>query len=136
MQFRAFFIILIISMAALIFLTFNNALTVNAQGGLDKMIEDLKADGEALKAEIKNTNLYKTGLVEGLINKVYYYKGQISVMGGGTWAYLHDVQDTLLAKIKATGEAGFTTSELASIDYFATTAAQDKIDHPSTNVFG
>lgn len=136
MQFTATFTILMIGIMGLIFISFNNTPTVNAQGGLDKMIEDLKADGEALKAEIKSTNLYKTGLVEGLINKVYYYKGQISVMGGGTWAYLHDVQDTLLAKIKGTGEAGFTTSELASIDYFATRAAQDKIDHPSSNVFG
>ncbi len=109
---------------------------VEAQGGMDAMINDLKNDGEALKTEINSTNLYKTNKVEDLIYKVAYYKGQISVMGGGTWAYLHDVQDTLLAKIKATGEDGFTASELASIDYFATQAAQSKIDHPSTNVFG
>ncbi|WP_458743267.1 hypothetical protein [Candidatus Nitrosocosmicus sp. T] len=110
--------------------------TPNIQGGLDAMVTDLKNDGEALKAEIASTNLYKTGLVEDLIYKVAYYEGQISVMGGGTWAYLHDVQDTLLAKIKATDEDGFTTTELASIDYFATGAAQSKIEHPSTNVFG
>ena len=109
---------------------------VNAQGGLDEMINDLKNDGEALKAEINSTNLYKTNKVQDLIYKVAYFEGQISAMGGGTWAYLHDVQDTLLAKIKATGEDGFTTSELASIDHFATQAAQSKIDHPSTNVFG
>ncbi len=57
-------------------------------------------------------------------------------MGGGTWAYLHDVQDALIAKIKATGQKGFTITEQASIDYFATNAAQSKIEHPTTNVFG
>ena len=57
-------------------------------------------------------------------------------MGGGTWAYLHDIPDTLLAKIKATGQDGFTISELASIDHFATQAAQSKIEHPRTDVFG
>ena len=113
-----------------------SSFTNEAQGSLDQMINDLKADGDALKAEINSTNLYKTGLIEGLINKVYYYEGQISAMGGGTWAYLHDVQDTLLAKIKATGQDGFTISELASIDHFATGAAQSKIEHPSTDVFG
>ncbi len=66
------------------------------------MINDLKADGDALKAEINSTNLYKTGLIEGLVNKVSYYRGTNFAMGGGTWAYLHNVQDTLLAKIKAT----------------------------------
>lgn len=108
----------------------------NSQGGLDAMVTDLKNDGEALKAEIAMTNLFKTGLVEGLINKVYYYEGQISVMGGGTWAYLQDVQDTLIAKIKATGQDGFTIPEQAAIDLFATNAAQSKIEHPTTNVFG
>ena len=57
-------------------------------------------------------------------------------MGGGTWAYLHDVQDALLAKIKATGQEGFTVPEQAAIDSFATDAAQSKIEHPTTNVFG
>ncbi len=108
----------------------------NIQGGLDAMITDLKNDGEALKVEIINTNLFKTGLVQNLINKIYYYQGQISVMGGGTWAYLHDVQDTLISKIKATGQDGFTIVEQASIDSFATDAAQSKILHPTTNVFG
>jgi hypothetical protein len=107
-----------------------------SEGGLDAMVIDLKNDGEALKAEIAMTDLFQTGLVEGLINKVYYYEGQISAMGGGTWAYLHDVQDTLIAAIKTTGQEGFTIPEQASIDYFATQAAQSKIDHPSTNVFG
>lgn len=110
--------------------------TYNTQNGLDAMVNDLKNDGEALKAEIASTNLFKTGLVEGLINKVYYYEGQISVMGGGTWAYLHDVQDALIAKIKATGQNGFTIPEQATIDSFATNSAQSKILHPTTNVFG
>jgi hypothetical protein len=100
------------------------------------MVIDLKNDGEALKAEIAMTDLFQTGLVEGLINKVYYYEGQISAMGGGTWAYLHDVQDTLIAAIKTTGQEGFTIPEQAAIDSFATNAAQSKIEHPTTNVFG
>jgi hypothetical protein len=108
----------------------------NVQDGLNAMITDLKNDGEALKAEIANTNLFNTGLVQNLINKVYYYQGQISVMGGGTWSYLHDVQDTLIAKIKGTGQDGFTIAEQAAIDSFATDAAQSKIEHPSTNIFG
>lgn len=59
--------------------------------GLDNMVIDIKNDVEALKAEIANTDLNSTGLVENLISKVYYYEGQVSVMGGGTWAYLHEV---------------------------------------------
>jgi hypothetical protein len=71
-----------------------------------------------------------------LINKVYSHEGQISVMGGGTWAYLHDVQDALIAKIKATGQEGFTITEQASINHFATNAAQSKIEHPTTMYLG
>ena len=48
-----------------------SSFTNEAQGSLDQMINDLKADGDALKAEINSTNLYKTGLIEGLVNKVY-----------------------------------------------------------------
>ena len=47
---------------------------------------------------------------------------------GGTWAYLHDVQDALIAKIKATGQSGFTVAEQASIDSFATHVAQSKLE--------
>jgi hypothetical protein len=71
-----------------------------------------------------------------LINKVYFYEGQVSAMGGGTWAYLHDVQDALIAKIKETGQSGFTVPEQAAIDMFATNAEQSKQEHPSSNVFG
>lgn len=103
---------------------------------LDESIIELKNEGDALKAEIANTDLAGTGLVESLIMKVAYYEGQISVMGGGTWAYLHDVQDALLAKIKATGESGFTIPEQALIQSFASNAEQSKLEHPSSNVFG
>jgi hypothetical protein len=88
---------------------------VKAQG-LDAMVTELKNKGDALKTEIANTNLKNTGKVQDLINKVYYYEGQISAMGGGTWAYLHGVQDALIAKIKATGQSGFTVAEQAAID--------------------
>ena len=57
-------------------------------------------------------------------------------MGGCTRAYLHDVQDALIAKIKETGQAGFTVPEQAAIDMFATNAEQSKIEHPSSKVFG
>lgn len=107
-----------------------------AQGGIDTMITQLKNDGDALKAEIANINLFKTDLVEDLINKVYYYEGRVSAWGGGTWVYLHDVQETLLSKIKSTGQDGFTVPEQAAIESFATNAAQSKIDHPTVNVFG
>lgn len=109
---------------------------VQAQGSMDALVTQLKNDGVALKAEIASTNLFKTGLVENLISKVYYFEGRVSVYGGGTWAYLHDVQDALIAKIKATGQEGFTVSEQAAIDSFATGAAQSKLEHPTTNVFG
>lgn len=108
----------------------------NSQGGIDALITNLKNDGEILKAEIASTNLFKTGLVENLINKVSYYEGRVSVWGGGTWAYLHDVQDALIAKIKATGQEGFSITEQVAIDSFATNAAQSKLEHPTTNVFG
>jgi hypothetical protein len=104
--------------------------------GIDDMIVGLKNDGDALIAEIENTDLNGTGVVEDLINKVYYYEGQVSAMGGGTWAYLHDVQDALLAKIKATGESAFTIPEQSAIEFFATKAEQSKLEHPSSNVFG
>jgi hypothetical protein len=71
-----------------------------------------------------------------LINKVLFYEGEISAMGGGTWAYLHQVQDALIAKIKATGQSGFTVPEQAAIDSFASNAAKSKQEHPSSNVFG
>jgi len=103
---------------------------------LDAMIVELKNDGVALIAEIENTDLTGTGKVEDLINKVYYYGGRVSAWGGGTWAYLHDVQDALLAKIKATGQSGFTIPEQAAIESFATNAEQSKLEHPSSNVFG
>lgn len=71
---------------------------------IDDMVIDIKNDGDALETEIANTDLSgAAGLVEGLINKVYFYEGQVSAIGGGTWAYLHDVQDALIAKIKETG---------------------------------
>lgn len=66
--------------------------------------------------------MFKTGLVEGLISKVYYYEGRVTAWNGDTWAYLHDVQDALIAKINATGQEGFTMSEQISIDSFATHA--------------
>ncbi|MGD9532903.1 MAG: hypothetical protein AB7V56_03930 [Candidatus Nitrosocosmicus sp.] len=109
--------------------------TARAQNGMDELITQLKNDGDGLKAEIASTNLFKTGLVEGLISKVYYYEGRVTAWDGGTWAYLHDVQDALIAKINATGQEGFTMSEQISIDSFATHATQSKIDHPTANVF-
>lgn len=103
---------------------------------LDNMVIELKITGDALKAEIANTDLNGTGLVESLINKVYFYEGQVSAMGGGTWVYLHDVQDALITKIKETGQSGFTMPEQAAIYVFATNAEQSKLEHPSTNGFG
>jgi len=91
---------------------------------------------DVLKAQINSTNLAHTGQVENLINKVYYYEGEVSAVGGGTWTFLHDVQDTLLAKIKATGQSGFTAAELAAIDSFGNDVATSKQEHPSSNVFG
>lgn len=70
-----------------------------------------------------------------MINKICYDEGQISVMRGGTWAYLLDVQDTLLAKIKPTGQEGLSIPEQSSTDLFATDAGQSKLEHPTTNVF-
>jgi hypothetical protein len=96
----------------------------------------MKNEGDVLKAQINSTNLAHTGQVENLINKVYFYGGEVSAVGGGTWAYLHDVQDTLLAKIKATGQSGFTAAELAAIDSFGNDVATSKQEHPSSNVFG
>ncbi|MGH9985757.1 MAG: hypothetical protein ACRD8W_17575 [Nitrososphaeraceae archaeon] len=104
--------------------------------GLNDMVTDIKNDGDVLKAEIASTDLNGTGKVQDLITKVYYFEGQVSAMGGGTWAYLHDVQDALIDKIKETGQAGFTVPEQAAIDSFATNAEQSKLEHPSTNVFG
>jgi hypothetical protein len=49
---------------------------------------------------------------------------------------LHQVQDALIAKIKATGQSGFTVPEQAAIDSFASNAAKSKQEHPSSNVFG
>ena len=70
-----------------------------------------------------------------MINKVCYDEGQISVMSGALGAYLLDVQDTLLAKIKPPGQEGLTIPEQAAIDLFATDAGQSKLEHPTTNVF-
>lgn len=129
----------IINLLALtaIVLIFTSTIGVKVQAqGLDAMITELKDQADALKIEIANSNLAGTGQVENLINKVYFFKGQVSAMGGGTWAYLHDVQDALIAKIKATGQSGFTVAEQASIDYFASEAAKDKLEHLSSNVFG
>lgn len=109
--------------------------TAQSQSGMAELITQLKNDGDALKAEITSTNLFKTGLVEGLISKVYYYEGRVTAWDGGTWVYLHDVQDALIEKINATGQEGFTVSEQASIDSFATHATQSKIDHPNSNAF-
>jgi hypothetical protein len=103
---------------------------------IDKEVTDKKAEADSLKAEIANTNLKNTGQVENLISKVEFFGGEVSVVGGGTWAYLHEVQDALLAKIKDTGQTGFTVAEQAAIDAFATDVTQSKLEHPSTNVFG
>ena len=86
---------------------------VKAQS-LDAMVIELKNKADALKTEIANTDLKGTGQVQSLINKVYYYEGQVSAMGGGTWTYLHEVQDALITKIKATGQSGFTVAEQGS----------------------
>lgn len=107
---------------------------VKAQG-LDSMVTNLKFQGILLKMEIAKTNLTGTNQLQNLINKVYFYGGEISAMGGGTWAYLHDVQDALLAKIKATGKSGFTEPELVSIDSFASNVVKSKQEHPSFNAF-
>ena len=108
---------------------------VKAQS-LDAMVIELKNKADALKTEIANTDLKGTGQVQSLINKVYYYEGQVSAMGGGTWTYLHEVQDALITKIKATGQSGFTVAEQAAIDSFANGVTQSKQEHPSSNVFG
>ena len=126
---------LIALLAIILIITSTTTVRVKAQS-LDAMITELKNKGDALKAEIANTNLANTGKVRDLINKVYYYEGQISAMGGGTWAYLHEVQDALIAKIKATGQSGFTVAEQASIGSFASDATKSKQEHPSSNVFG
>jgi hypothetical protein len=42
---------------------------------IDDMVIDIKNDGDALETEIANTDLNGAGLVEGLINKVYFYEG-------------------------------------------------------------
>jgi len=102
------------------------AATQAAAQSLDDLIVNLKNDGDALIAEIASTDLKGTGKVEDLINKVAYYEGRVSAYGGGTWAYLHDVQDALISKIKETGQSGFTVPEQAAIDAFATNAEQSK----------
>jgi PsbP-like protein len=128
-------IINLIALTAIILIMISTTtVSVKAQS-LDAMVTELKNEGDALKREIANSNLAGTGQLQGLINKVYFYKGEISAMGGGTWAYLHDVQDALLAKIKATGKSGFTVPELAAIDSFASDVATSKQEHPSSNVF-
>ena len=126
----------LIALAAIMIAIVSMTASQTKAQSLDDMVIDIKNDGDALKAEIANTDLKGTGLVEDLINKVYYYEGQVSAMGGGTWAYLHDVQDALIAKIKETGQSGFTVPEQAAIDAFATNAEQSKLEHPSSNVFG
>jgi hypothetical protein len=103
---------------------------------INKEVTDLKNEADALKAEIANTDLKNTGQVENLIQKVAFFEDEVSVIGGGTWGYLHDVQDALLAKIKETGQTGFTVAEQAAIDSFATDVSQSKLENPSTNVFG
>jgi predicted HAD superfamily Cof-like phosphohydrolase len=102
----------------------------------DELVIKLKNKGDALKTEIANTDLTGTGQVERLINKVYFYEGQVLGIGGGTWTYLHEVQDALLAKIKATGQSGFTVPEQAAIDSFANSVTQSKQEHPSSDVLG
>jgi hypothetical protein len=67
---------------------------------------------------------------------VNYLQTKVALTGGGTWGYLHDVQDALIAKVKATGQSGFTEAEQAAIDSFATDAAISKQEHPSANIFG
>ena len=126
--------------AILLFIPLANAQpmlnSTQLQTAIDKEVTRMKNEADVLKAQINSTNLAHTGQVENMINKVYYYEGEVSAVGGGTWAFLHDVQDTLLAKIKATGQSGFTAAELAAIDSFGNDAATSKQEHPSSNVFG
>lgn len=130
-------VIVAVAIAAAIMMEIISTTAIQAKAqSLDDMVIELKITGDALKAEIANTDLNGTGLVESLINKVYFYEGQVSAMGGGTWAYLHDVQDALITKIKETGQSGFTMPEQAAIYVFATNAEQSKLEHPSTNGFG
>jgi hypothetical protein len=129
-------IINLITLAAIVIAILSIIASQAKAQSLDSMVVDLKNKGDALKTEIANTDLKGTGKVQGLINKVYGYEGSVSAMGGGTWTYLHEVQDALLAKIKATGQSGFTVAELAAIDFFANGVTQSKQEHPSSNVFG
>ena len=102
----------------------------------DEIVIKLKNKGDALKTEIANTDLTGPGQVERLINKVHFYEGQVLGIGGDTWTYLHEVQDALLAKIKATGQSGFTVPKQAAIDSFANSVTQSKQEHPSSDVSG
>jgi hypothetical protein len=131
-------IINVIALTAIIIsiiITSTTSVNVVKAQGLDSMITDLKNQENVLVVQIVTTNLTGTNQVQNLINKVYYYQGEISAMGGGTWSYLHDVQDTLLSKIKATGKSGFTVPELAAIDAFTSEVIKSKQEHPTVNAF-
>lgn len=90
----------------------------------------LQNEADSLKAEIANTDFTQTGVVKPLIEKVAYYSGQVSVMGGSTWSMLHSVEDALIAKIKAAGPSAFSPDEQSFITSWVNGAMKDRQDHP------
>ena len=48
----------------------------------------MRNEADALISEIQATDLNNMGNVQDLIEKVYYYEGEVSVEGGATFRYL------------------------------------------------
>ncbi|MGA9843927.1 MAG: hypothetical protein WBQ25_16605, partial [Nitrososphaeraceae archaeon] len=97
---------------------------------LDQETSKLQNEGDLLKAEISNADFTQTGVVKPLINKVAYFSGQVSVMGGSTWSILYSVEDALIAKINAAGPSAFTDDERSYIKTWLNDAMKDRQSHP------
>jgi hypothetical protein len=88
-------------------------------------------EAAALKTTISSATFTPgNGIVKELINKVAFFGGEVSVMGGGTWTILHGVEDALISKIKESGPSSFSADEQSYIAAWVNRVMTDRKEHP------
>jgi len=107
------------------------SLSKNSKDFETQEITKFQNEADVLKKEISAATFTPGyGLVKDLINKVRFFSGEVSAIGGGTWSILHSVEDALISKIKQSGPSAFDANEQSYIAGWVDRAMQNRREHP------
>jgi hypothetical protein len=109
----------------------NQPTSTSTDNSLGSEITRFNNEANNLKADISSATFTPgNGMVKELINKVAFFGGEVSVMGGGTWTILHGVEDALISKIKESGPSSFSPDEQSYIAAWVNRVMTDRKENP------